>query len=103
MDNLTQSNFVNVQPDGSLKPNPEFGTYKKTSDSPLTVEYTFDENAVWSDGVPIDCDDAMLAWAAHVEQLPDRNEGRRRQRRRPVHAGVDQRLQLDRAAHLRAR
>ena len=49
VDNLTQKNFVDVQPDGSLKANPEYGTYEKTSDSPLTVEYTFDENAVWSD------------------------------------------------------
>lgn len=70
VDNLTQSNFVNVQPDGSLQPNPEFGTYEKTSESPLTVEYTFDENAVWSDGTPIDCDDAMLAWAALSNSYP---------------------------------
>jgi len=70
VDNLTQANFVNVQPDGSLKANPEFGTYKKTSDTPLTVEYTFDENAVWSDGVPIDCDDVMLAWAALSNSYP---------------------------------
>ena len=70
VDNLTQSNFVVIQPDGTLKPNTEFGTYEKTSDNPLTVEYTFDENAVWSDGVPIDCDDVMLAWASRSGSYP---------------------------------
>ncbi len=70
VDNITQSNFVVIQPDGTLKPNTEYGTYEKTSDSPLTVEYTFDENAVWSDGVPIDCDDAVLAWAAQSGSFP---------------------------------
>ena len=70
VDNLTQRDFVDVQPDGSLKANPEFGSYKKTSDSPLTVEYTFSDKAVWSDGTPIDCDDAMLAWAALSNSYP---------------------------------
>ena len=31
------------------------------SDDPLTVKYTFNENATWSDGEPIDCDDAYLS------------------------------------------
>ncbi len=70
VDNLTQSNFVTVQPDTSLKPNTEFGTYEKTSDDPLTVTYTFDDKAVWSDGVPIDCDDALLYWAAQSGSYP---------------------------------
>ena len=73
VDNLTQSNFVDrSSPTSTLKPNTEFGTYEKTSDDPLTVNYTFNDKAVWSDGVPIDCDDAMLLWAAAVGQLPDR-------------------------------
>lgn len=70
VDNLTQSNFATIQPDGTIKPNTEFGTYEKTSDDPLTVTYTFNENAVWSDGVPIDCDDAMLVWAAMSGSYP---------------------------------
>lgn len=50
--------------DGELKTNTDFGTYKKTSDSPLTVDYTISDKAVWSDGSPIDCDDILLYWAA---------------------------------------
>ena len=70
VDNLTQSNFAVIQPDLTIKPNTEYGTYEKTSDDPLTVKYTFDDKAVWSDGVPIDCDDAMLLWASQSGSYP---------------------------------
>lgn len=43
--------------------NEELGTYDKTSDDPLTVEYQINDDAVWSDGEPIDCDDFLLDWA----------------------------------------
>lgn len=48
--------------DGAITPDEEFGTYEKTSDDPLTVEYHINPDAVWSDGEPIDCDDALLWW-----------------------------------------
>ncbi|MER5426565.1 ABC transporter family substrate-binding protein [Streptosporangium roseum] len=48
---------------GAITPDKDFGTYEKTSDDPLTVEYTINDKAVWSDGTPIDCDDALLWWA----------------------------------------
>lgn len=64
VDNLTQQNFIKVEPDGTIVANPTFGSYEKTSDDPLTVTYTFADDAVWSDGTPIDFDDALLAWAA---------------------------------------
>lgn len=57
--------FWQFAPDGSVQPQPDFGTYQKTSDSPLTVKYTFNAKAVWSDGKPIDCDDAMMTWMAN--------------------------------------
>ena len=41
----------------------EFGTFEKVSDTPLTVKYTFNDKAVWSDGTPIDCADFLLGWA----------------------------------------
>ena len=50
--------FWYFAPDGSVAPEEDFGSYEKTSDDPLTVEYTFADDAVWSDGEPIDCDDA---------------------------------------------
>lgn len=47
---------------GAITPDKDFGTYEKTSDDPLTVEYTISDKAVWSDGTSIDCDDVMLWW-----------------------------------------
>jgi peptide/nickel transport system substrate-binding protein len=57
--------FWQFNPDGSVKHNTDFGTYEKTSDSPLTVKYTLNPKAVWSDGKPLDCDDLTLAWLAN--------------------------------------
>ncbi|GAB2687931.1 ABC transporter family substrate-binding protein [Thalassiella azotivora] len=51
--------------DGSVQPDEEFGTFEKTSDDPLTVSYEINEDATWSDGEPIDCDDMLLTWAAN--------------------------------------
>jgi peptide/nickel transport system substrate-binding protein len=44
--------------------NEDFGSYEKTSDDPLTVEYSITADAVWSDGVPIDEADMLMHWAA---------------------------------------
>ena len=60
--------FWYFAPDGSVAPEEDFGSYEKTSDDPLTVEYTFADDAVWSDGEPIDCDDAWLAWYSQSGQ-----------------------------------
>jgi len=70
VDNLTQQSFYKVKPDGTIIPNETYGTYKKTSDDPLTVEYTISDKAVWSDGTPIDFDDVLLAWAAYSGTHP---------------------------------
>ncbi|WP_203454150.1 ABC transporter family substrate-binding protein [Jiangella aurantiaca] len=55
-------------PQGEIIRNEAFGTYEVTSEDPLTVHYTFAENATWSDGTPIDCDDALLEWATQSGQ-----------------------------------
>ncbi len=47
-----------------LVKNTDFGTYEKTSDEPLTVDYKITADAVWSDGVPIDEADMLMQWAA---------------------------------------
>ncbi|MGP4109364.1 ABC transporter family substrate-binding protein [Streptomyces sp. 4N509B] len=61
--NWVHSGFWNFgNGDGSIVPNEEFGTYEKTSDDPLTVEYTLHADAAWSDGEAIDCDDILLWW-----------------------------------------
>lgn len=49
----------------------EFGTVEKTSDEPLTVEYTITSDAVWSDGVAIDEADMLLQWAAMSGNVND--------------------------------
>lgn len=36
------------------------GTFEKTSDDPLTVEYTVADDATWSDGTPMDATDLLL-------------------------------------------
>jgi peptide/nickel transport system substrate-binding protein len=60
--------FWYFAPDGSVAPETDFGSFEKTSDDPLTVQYTFADDAVWSDGEPIDCDDAWLAWYSQSGQ-----------------------------------
>lgn len=70
VDNLVHSNFSEIQPDGTILPNETFGTYEKVSDDPLTIDYTIAEEAVWSDGTPIDFDDVLLAWAAFSGSYP---------------------------------
>lgn len=57
-------------PDGERVPDLEFGTFEQISSNPQTVQYTFADGAVWSDGEAIDCDDAVLAWAANVGRWP---------------------------------
>lgn len=63
--------FWRYATDGTIEATTDFGTYEKTSDDPLTVEYTFDENAVWSDGEAIDCDDAYLAYISQSGKYPE--------------------------------
>lgn len=58
--------FYYVDTVGVLHPDTEFGTFEKVSDDPLTVKYTFDDNAVWSDGTPIGCADFLLTWASNA-------------------------------------
>jgi ABC-type transport system substrate-binding protein len=62
--------FWQYAPDGTVAPDTEFGTFEKTSDKPLTVKYTINPKAVWSDGVKIDCSDLMLTYAANSNAFP---------------------------------
>ncbi|MDV6011550.1 ABC transporter family substrate-binding protein [Haloechinothrix sp. LS1_15] len=57
--------------DGEVTPNETFGSYEQVSEEPLAVEYSIHEDAVWSDGEPIDCADAMLWWAVQSGQVGD--------------------------------
>lgn len=61
-DSASSWSYYNNTPE--LVKNENFGTYEKTSDEPLTVDYEITADAVWSDGVPIDEADMLMHWAA---------------------------------------
>ncbi len=42
-----------------------FGRYQLLSNNPLTVKYTIAGGVAWSDGIPVDASDLLLAWAAN--------------------------------------
>ncbi|MGB5951982.1 MAG: ABC transporter substrate-binding protein, partial [Ornithinimicrobium sp.] len=64
LNSQTQGAFWYFGTDGSIVPDETFGTYEKTGDDPLTVEYTIADDAAWSDGTPITSNDFLLQWAA---------------------------------------
>lgn len=51
-----------------LVDNTKYGTYKKVSTNPLTIEYTLSDNAKWSDGDPINAADILLQWASSISK-----------------------------------
>jgi peptide/nickel transport system substrate-binding protein len=57
-------------PDGQIVADRDFGTVSVVGREPLLVDYTIADNAVYSDGKPITCDDMVLAWAAQAGRLP---------------------------------
>ncbi len=56
-------------PDGQIVADHDFGTVSVIGREPLLLEYTIADNAVYSDGKPITCDDMVLAWAAQSGRL----------------------------------
>jgi len=62
---MTSGQFYYYNADSELKTDPSFGTYEKTSDNPLTVKYTVNKDAKWSDGTPFDASDLLITWAAN--------------------------------------
>lgn len=63
------SGFWRLDASANPIPNSDLGTVTKLSDQPLRVRYTVNPKALWSDGQAIDCDDLMLAWAAHSGRI----------------------------------
>lgn len=68
---LVQSGFVSLDEAGAAVFDEGFGTVEKVGDSPLTVKYTIDPSATWSDGTPVTPADLLLEWAARSGQLDD--------------------------------
>jgi len=61
---MSNSGFSYYDAVPKLVRNTAFGSFKKTSDNPLTVEYTVADGVTWSDGVPVTAADMLLQWAS---------------------------------------
>jgi len=62
--NLTSEQFYELDANGQLVENKDFGTVTLDSQSPFTVTYEVAEGRKWSDGQPIDAADLALSFAA---------------------------------------
>ncbi|MBU3751922.1 MAG: hypothetical protein FGM52_16030 [Mycobacterium sp.] len=60
----TLTGFTLHGPDGQAITDSDFGTVSVIGREPLVVDYQIADNAVYSDGKPITCDDMLLTWAA---------------------------------------
>lgn len=63
-----QTGFDYHGPDSQMVADRDFGTVSIVGRAPLTLEYAIADNAVYSDGKPVTCDDLVLAWAAQSGQ-----------------------------------
>lgn len=66
----TLTGFSYHGPNGQVVADYDFGTVAEVGRAPLILDYTIDEDAVYSDGVPITCDDMVLTWAAQSGRFP---------------------------------
>lgn len=57
--------FTFTGPEGGPVADTDIGTAHQVPGESLTVSYTINESAVYSDGVPMTCNDLVLAWAAN--------------------------------------
>jgi len=69
----TLAGFSYHGPDGQTVADRDFGTVSVVGGSPLVLDYQIADNAVYSDGKPVTCDDLVLAWAAQSGRYPDFN------------------------------
>ncbi|MEE6139649.1 ABC transporter substrate-binding protein [Mycobacterium sp. 050128] len=66
----TLTGFGYHGPDGQVVADRDFGSVTVVSGSPLVLDYQIADNAVYSDGKPLTCDDLVLAWAAQSGRFP---------------------------------
>ncbi len=69
----TLTGFSYHGPDGQIVADRDFGTISVVGGAPLVLDYQIADNAVYSDGKPVTCDDMVLAWAAQSGRFPDFN------------------------------
>jgi peptide/nickel transport system substrate-binding protein len=66
---LTGTGFGYYDDSYALVEDPSFGSAEIIDESPFTVRYTVRDGATWSDGIPVDAADLLLAWAANSGSL----------------------------------
>ena len=66
---LTSTGFAYYDDGYALVEDPSFGSAEIVDESPFTVRYTVSDDARWSDGIPVDAADLLLAWAANSGSL----------------------------------
>ncbi|GFG64464.1 putative lipoprotein [Mycobacterium kubicae] len=66
----TLTGFGYHGPDGQVVADHDFGTISVVGGAPLVLDYQIADNAVYSDGKPVTCDDMVLAWAAQSGRFP---------------------------------
>jgi peptide/nickel transport system substrate-binding protein len=66
----TLTGFGYHGPDGQVVADRDFGSVSVVGGSPLVLDYQIADNAVYSDGKPVTCDDLVLAWAAQSGRFP---------------------------------
>ncbi|RFD25181.1 hypothetical protein MUBE_11000 [Mycobacterium uberis] len=57
-------------PDGQVVADHDFGTITVVDGTPLVLDYQIADNAIYSDGKPVTCDDLVLTWAAQSGRFP---------------------------------
>ena len=66
----TLTGFGYHGPDGQVVADRDFGTVSVVGGAPLVLYYQIADNAVYSDGKPVTCDDLVLTWAAQSGRFP---------------------------------
>ncbi|ELR86023.1 MULTISPECIES: ABC transporter substrate-binding protein [Mycobacterium] len=67
----TLTGFSYHGPGGQIVADRDFGTVSVVGGTPLVLDYQIADNAVYSDGKPLTCDDIVLAWAAQSGRFPE--------------------------------
>ena len=57
-------------PDGQVVGDRDFGSISVVGRTPLVLDYQINDQAVYSDGKPVTCDDMVLAWASQSGRYP---------------------------------
>lgn len=66
----TLTGFGYHGPDGQVVADHDFGTISLVGGAPLVLDYQIADNAAYSDGKPVTCDDLVLTWAAQSGKFP---------------------------------